>query len=214
MKPEQKEASRALRREGYSLGQVAEKLQVSKSSVSNWVRDIELTQPQKEILRKASGKSLGRAMEVYQKKTQDRHDQWRREAEAEWPILSRDPFFMFGLALYLGEGGKTEPCCLRFSNANAGIIRKAIDFFILVGVPRDQLRLTIHLQDISLVPLAEQFWIAETGIPKSQFMKTRVATSSASLGKRRTLPQGTVGIYAGSSRIRKKLEVWMRLGLE
>src|ERR1035437_1600962 len=61
-KPEQRKEARRLRREeGLSVGGIAKQLHVAKSSVSLWVRDVKLTQKQKEALhmRKVEGGKRG-----------------------------------------------------------------------------------------------------------------------------------------------------------
>lgn len=50
VKPEKREEARELRAQGVSVGKIAHVLSVSKSSVSLWVRDIVLTDEQKQEL--------------------------------------------------------------------------------------------------------------------------------------------------------------------
>jgi transposase len=51
VKTKERELARALRREeGASINEIARRVGVSKSSVSHWVRDIELSQAQHEEL--------------------------------------------------------------------------------------------------------------------------------------------------------------------
>ncbi|NJO84647.1 MAG: helix-turn-helix domain-containing protein [Blastochloris sp.] len=58
---ETREAARRLRREeGLSINEIALKLNVAKSSVSYWVRDIELTPAQADVLRGKRVNNAGR----------------------------------------------------------------------------------------------------------------------------------------------------------
>lgn len=50
MKPKERQEARNLRMQGFSIPRIAQTLAVSKSSASLWVRDIVLTEPQKEAL--------------------------------------------------------------------------------------------------------------------------------------------------------------------
>ena len=62
MKPDKREAARQLRREqGLSINQICKQLSVSKSSVSLWVRDVELTETQKEELNRQHFAHRGQA---------------------------------------------------------------------------------------------------------------------------------------------------------
>ena len=59
MKLKEKEESRRLRSEGLSITRIAKQLNVGKASVSYWVRDIVLTEEQKNVRnKKCSGKML------------------------------------------------------------------------------------------------------------------------------------------------------------
>ncbi len=62
MKPDKREATRLLRREqGLSINQICKQLEVAKSSVSLWVRDIKLTEAQKEELNRQHFAHRGQA---------------------------------------------------------------------------------------------------------------------------------------------------------
>ena len=50
-KEEQKEARRLRKKYGFSLGKISKILNVSKGSVSLWVKDIKLTKTQKNVLK-------------------------------------------------------------------------------------------------------------------------------------------------------------------
>ena len=50
MRVVEKQKARELRSQGYSINEIKTKLNLSKSSVSLWVRDIELTDGQKKLL--------------------------------------------------------------------------------------------------------------------------------------------------------------------
>lgn len=55
MKTEQREAARELRRQGRSVNEIVRELGVAKSSVSLWVRDVELTAEQQHELHNRRG---------------------------------------------------------------------------------------------------------------------------------------------------------------
>src|SRR5438105_12827345 len=105
MKTAERELARELRRaEGASLKEIARKLNVARSSVSLWVRDIELTPEQHLALRErnpiynaqlrgsTANAELGRA------RRRSYQDEGRRRA------LARDPGNIAGCMLYWGDG--------------------------------------------------------------------------------------------------------------
>lgn len=210
--------ARELRSTGLSVGNIAQILGISKGSISPWVADIILTDEQQRILAAHSadactqGRSKGISTNIRNRKL--RWQQAHQEAEIEWPRRSKDPDFMFGLALYVGEGGKTLPYSTRFSNADPAVICKELDFFLQIGISRDRIRALLHLQDENLRGAAEVFWRSKTGLPQEQFYQTIVAISSASKQKGRILPHGTLQLSVNDTHIRQKLEKWMHLALE
>ncbi|MFA6235522.1 MAG: hypothetical protein WC824_15235 [Bacteroidota bacterium] len=218
MKTEKHLEARNLRSKGLSVKVIAKTLGVSKSSVSVWVRDISLTLEQisnlKKVKSKAGEKGREAARDKHRTSRIQRWGNFHQEAEKEWPFFSLNPIFMFGLALYIGEGGKTEPNIAIISNADSSVLQKALGFFRLLGVPDSKFRAMIHLQDQIFQIKAEDFWERKLGIPRNQFYRTRITISCASKQKGRILPNGTLHLYVGDTRIRQKIERWMQLALQ
>lgn len=113
-KVKEQEEARRLRAEGKTLQQIADLLHVGKGSVSVWVRDVPFTPS---------------------KRRYGPHARWhpwkdarlRQIAEChEWAarrlrILSEDAFLASGVALYAGEGSKTDGQ-VRFANTDATMV--------------------------------------------------------------------------------------------
>jgi len=121
MKKELKKRARKLRKEGESVGKISKILQVSKGSVSLWVRDIELTEEQKEKLKdnlriptKKKGcisyrrRSMGEIKwEQYQKERQKKKaTQWRLNNPEKYVNRDQD----IKIALINKRGGACEKC--------------------------------------------------------------------------------------------------------
>jgi transcriptional regulator with XRE-family HTH domain len=103
MKTMKREQARELRRrEGLSLKVIAGRLNVSVSSVSRWVRDIELSDEQKAslVLDVFNGHVKGRAIATAM------HREARLMAQEEGRMLARrgDVLHTAGCMLYLGGG--------------------------------------------------------------------------------------------------------------
>src|SRR5574342_373640 len=109
MKKEAREQARELRRAGHSVKQICRMLGVAKSSVSVWVRDIELTDEQRLALERHypgyPGQNAGsRAVAA-------KYRQLRRQYQEEGRAKARegDPLHLAGCMLYWGEGEKGRP---------------------------------------------------------------------------------------------------------
>src|SRR5262249_1095633 len=138
-----------------------------------------------------------------------------READQEYDRLRYDVDFMFGLALYIGEGSKTQEGLLIVSNCDYRVIRKAIAFFEMLGVSRDRMHCGIHLHPGLSKDDVLRYWYSKTGFHANQFQKTVRAVSSASNGKGiGKQPYGTCRVVVGSRILYHKVMRWMELALE
>jgi len=91
MKVEEKKLARELRKQGWSLNEIRQKLKVAKSSVSLWVRDIELTEKQRQKLSKKGVKKevIEKRRETRLKRENARRQMIIDKAKAEVKNLSK-----------------------------------------------------------------------------------------------------------------------------
>ncbi len=214
VKSEEKSLARELRRQGFSYNEILEHVSVSKGTLSLWLRDIALTDEQ--VARFLDKRCGGREKFILamRQRRDNRWAEYQREAEEEYKLLSQDPSFMFGLALYVGEGSKTQQNELCITNCDPRVIQKGLQFFRQIGVPMDALRCGLHVHPGLSKKGAEQFWQEVTGLPPEQFHTTRDAISRASNGtKGHVQLYGTCQLRACSTRLRQKLQKWMELAL-
>ncbi len=214
MRFEEKQRARELRRQGWSYNDILKEVGVSKGTLSLWLRDIPLTDEQIAGLqcRQLAGREKFIKNERVRRDT--RWADFHKEAEEEYATFSQDPDFMFGLALYIGEGSKTQQNTLCLSNCDPRVIQKGLKFFLKIGLPYQSLRCAVHLHPGLCVETAERYWQEVTGLPKAQFHKTTEAASRASSGRKVNLQvYGTCHIKANHTKIRQKLSCWMTLAL-
>jgi hypothetical protein len=212
MKIEEKNKAITLRRDGLSINQIATKTGASKASVSLWVRDIELSEQQKERLSKR-----GRSIKSIEKRRKNRlynEDKKRREkidkAKGDINNLSSRDLKIIGSMLYWGEGGKGGNWSARLSNSDPDLIRVIMRFFReICNVPEKKFRAHIHTFEGANVRRTEIYWSKISRIPKKQFYKTYIKRSSASLQKRKTLPYGTIEIYVHDTNVFLAIKGWM-----
>ena len=171
---EQAEARR-LRAESWAIADIAEQLGVSKSSVSLWVRDVEI-EPLKRrpSTRTASSNRLHRARlaEI---------EECNRLGIERVGTMSEEAFLAAGVALYAGEGAKTKNAVL-FANTDAAMV----SFFCawlrrFFEVDESRLRVRVYLHEGLDLEAAEAHWAQVTGIPPSQFRAPYRAKADASI---------------------------------
>jgi hypothetical protein len=164
-----------LRRAGLPLAEIATRLGVSKSSVSLWVRDVEL----EPIPRVTRGRR--REPNALQRRRQAEVDRLLVEGRARIGRLSEREFLVAGVALYAGEGSKQDGS-VRFVNSDP----RMVVFFCswlrhFYEIDEARLRLTLYLHQGLDLAAAMTHWSALTGIPPSQFGKPYRAVADPSI---------------------------------
>jgi hypothetical protein len=212
MKVKEKEHAMLLRQQGKSMNEIVQIVGASKASVSHWVRDVVLTEQQKSGL-----SARGRSRDSIEKRrisriqnTKNRDLEVIRAAKNEIDIISKRDLWMFGIALYLGEGGKANRGTARIASSDPDIIQIAIRFFKeICVVPDYKLRGQIHAYENADIEKIENHWSATLGIPRAQFYKTYTKQSIASKQKRKTTPYGTFQLNIHDTTLYLKMMAWI-----
>lgn len=212
MKLEEKKLAINLRKKGYSMNEIKGKLRVSKSSVSLWVRNVQLTDSQKKEL---SLKGLTKESIEKRRTTRLGRENARRQiivdnAKKEIFSLSDQELKLIGIALYWAEGAKTRRGSVQLSNGDPRIIRLMMKFFEKIcKVPKEKFRAHIHIHPHLDVKKAESYWSSISGIPLNQFYKTYSKSNKASQNKKDSLPFGTFDIYVHNTELFLKIKGWI-----
>lgn len=183
------------REEGAAINEIAHRVGASKSSVSLWVRDIELTDGQRLALLErnpAYNRQLSGWTKVAERRRAERiayQDDGRRRARG------RDPGFVAGCMLYWAEGSKARNQ-LQFSNADPVMARFFVDFLKRhFGLRGAEIRITCHLYADHLEKQIEieQHWLDALGLPPESLRKSVVNVYSKYSKRKRVgnLPYGT-----------------------
>jgi len=170
--------ARQLRKKGESVKIIAQKLNVSKSSVSHWVRDIILSEKQLERLQRKmlKGAELGRIRGALKQKKQqqDLVKQSKKEGIERLKNLSSKEYFIAGIALYWAEGDKKNRR-VGFCNSDPRLIKFMIKWLIsYFGVKTNQLTARVGINQIHQERdiAVKEYWSQITSLPLSQFRKT------------------------------------------
>lgn len=197
MKNIEKQSAIQLRLLGYSIKDIAEKLDVSKSSVSLWVRNVQLSDHQLAKLRirphttaAIEKRRISRLNNESVKRNKIIH-----QAKKQITKISDKELHLIGVMLYWAEGGKTNRT-VRFSNGDPEMIKIMMWFFRKICmVPESKFRGYIHIHYHLDYKNAEAYWSYITGIPLNQFFKTYRKPNISSLNKKNSLPNGVMDIY-------------------
>lgn len=177
-KVEERRESEILRKEGMSLSEIAVLLNVSKGSVSTWVRNVKIPEAKKrQMIERYKNKSVqgsliaGSANKEKFRTIRDKHQQeGKRLAELN------DPMFFSGCMLYWAEGSKYRNC-LTFTNSDVNMLRFFLRFlFKYFDIKYEDISISCHyyssngLNNLEV----EKYWIEALEFPESCLRKTTV----------------------------------------
>lgn len=202
-----------MRHKGVSIKDIARILGVAQSSVSLWVRDIELLSAQKERLdyRRHAPAAIKRRRETRLVNESARRQKVIDAATEDIKAISKETLFLIGSALYWAEGTKSVRGIVGFSNSDPRLIQIIVKFFKeTCSVPPKKMRAHVFLHPHLDAHKAERYWSNVSGIPRKQFHKTTQQHNKASKGCKDSLPHGTLSVEVYNTELFLKLQGWMQ----
>lgn len=194
-----------LRKQGKSYLQIQQILGVAKSTLSLWLRDIQLSDKLiQQIYKRGQKKSIEILVKRNKSQTQkalDKAKDIRNLFSKEIGILSRQDLFYLGMGLYLGEGYKrgadgAKWKCVDIANSDPEVIRIMMRFFReCCGVKESDFRIFLSLHTKTREEAVVAYWMKQTALKKENFMKTSFLQAISSHHKYpKRLEYGTVHI--------------------
>jgi 4a-hydroxytetrahydrobiopterin dehydratase len=198
----EREAARRLRAQNLTLADIAQRLGVSKSSVSLWVRDVPFTPSKRRHgpQRRPHPAQVRRLAEI------EALNEFGRTRLGQ---LDERAFLAAGIALYAGEGSKTDGS-VRFANSDPLMMAFFCAWFRrFFDVEERRLRVSVYLHEGLDIDAAEQSWSDVTGVPRSQFTKAYRAARDSSI-RRNKHPYGCAYLDYSCSRTHRTIMGLMR----
>jgi hypothetical protein len=192
-----------LRESGKSYNQISASLNIPKSTLSVWLKNLSLSDDAKSIIQsRVNSTAIKKLIERNKNQTvlaEERHKKIRILAKGEAKTLLSSPLFLSGVSLYWAEGYKqgangSKWKCVDFANSDPDMIKLMIKFFIkFFKIKKSDINIQLMLHNPKNSVNTVNFWHKLTGVPKKNFMKTCSVLSRASLQKRnKTLQYGTI----------------------
>ena len=201
-----------LRHKGRSITEISEKLNVPKSTVGVWCRNLKLGKKQIERLakRQEAGSYKGR-MKFLEKIRRDRlfqTNKLKKEGLNEIKSISKRDLFVSGIAMYLSEGATSENNEeVSFTNSDYRAVLFMKKWFReICGVSDKRFVIQIRINKIhkNKVSDTENYWSKIIGVPLNQFSKTILIKSKS----KKIYPKNSV--YYGTIRLKVKQGVQLR----
>lgn len=186
MKMEQRVDARRLRAEGQSVKQIAAAVGVSVSSVSRWVRDVELTSEARAhllIRNPARNGEIVRAANIA--RARERRAAW--QADGRRRARTGDPLHHAGCMLYWAEGSKSRST-VEFTNSDPAMVALFSEFLrrcYAVEPATIGLRAYLFADHSAKQRELEDFWLETAGLPRSCLRRSVVNRYSRSSQRKR-----------------------------
>lgn len=177
-KPAEKMKAFALRREGLGIKEIAREVGVAPGTISKWLIDLPLTEPQRKLIHERHlaagnrGRMMGARMNTDKKL--ERIDVARTQAAKTISEVSPDALFFMGLGLYWGEGTKTSSSSLAVSNSDPRVIILMIRWFIeCFDIKKEQFMPRIFISEVhrDRETVITAYWSKTLNIPHAQFKR-------------------------------------------
>lgn len=202
-----------LRRSGVSYQNISQTLNIPKSTLSNWMRDVKWSQQvRKELEEQSKIASTHRIIELTNARKRDLaeiYENARIEARLEFEDFRYYPLFLVGVALYWGEGDRRSKYQVRLSNTDPAMIRTFVCFLTDVcGVPVAKIYASILMYpDIEMLA-CKTFWIESSQLNEQNFQKPIVIEGKH---KTRKIPYGVCTVGVSSRFLKEKMLIWLSL---
>ncbi len=193
-----REKARKLRKEGKTYSEIKRILRVSKSTLSLWLRDMPLSDEQMRTVRDWNPRRIENYRITTQRKREARLSLAYQKAKKDIGILSKRELFLGGLFLYWGEGAKSMRGTTLIANTDPDIVYFFLQWLLLMEVDIRKVKIKLHLYSDMDIETVSSYWSERLGIPRSQFRKPYVKTSTLSgLTYKNGFGHGTCNVIYG-----------------
>jgi hypothetical protein len=197
--------SRDLRAQGWTLTEICAEVGCSKSSASLWCREVEIDMEalaERRRARNLAGNEGARARgpNKLQRRKAAEIEEMQRSGRTRMARLTARELLVAGLALYAGEGSKTDGD-VSFANSDPRMVR----FFVgwlrrFFDIEESRLRFSLYLHEGLDLDAANRFWSALTCIPITQFRKPYRAIPDPSIRRsKHPMGCGTVAYWSATT---------------
>ncbi|MDP2736383.1 MAG: hypothetical protein Q8O59_01200 [bacterium] len=189
-----------LRKFGYSLREISEKLKISKSTASLWMREQKISDSGKKRLENLSIKGREKSKIILQKKRINRIEKIEKECTvlSEKTSFRKDDLKLMLALLYWCEGGKTDRR-VTFINSDHNLIKSFLKLlrksFI---INENKLKALLHLHEYHNRKEMLEYWTNITGIKPENIS---VYNKKNSGKRKRDNYKGCISIRYGDSKV-------------
>src|SRR3989344_2795922 len=205
-----------LRLAGQTYTAIKTQLKISKGTLSDWLKNIPLSPEQ---IQQISRNTVAHRVETYIKNTRAKRENIFKnycsiQKQKLLPLNKRE-LLIAGLFLYLGEGSKSRRSLIQITNSDPSIIKFSL-FWItqVLGIPRNKLRIQLHLYKDMSIENEINFWLKTTGLRKEQIIKPYIKKTTSLKINHPSFGHGTCSLYTCNSVIKDEIMAGIKVILD
>lgn len=201
-----REQALGLRKKGHSYGQIKNVLGVSKGTLSVWLRNYPLSPERIQELRNRSEVRIEKFRKTMEMKRASRLAVCYKNEKAKILPLTKKEFFIAGLMLYWGEGGKDIQGSINISNTDPAVLKFMLRWFgKALKIPIKEVRVYLHLYNDMDKTQKLVFWSRALGLPISQFRKPYIKKTNRNRINHKGFGHGTCNLVVRNIRLKEKI---------
>lgn len=218
MKLEEKQKAIKLRKAGRTYSEILSEIPIAKSTLSEWLKSVQLATPQKQRLTKKRKEASLRGGQARHKARISEVEALEHKGRAEVDTLSARELWLIGIALYWAEGSKqyehSPSTGIMFSNSDPQMIHVFLKWLKQMNVPSSEIYFELYVHDTrkSEALTFKNWWVRQLDISPRQlnriyFKKGNPKTNRKNIAD---LYHGLVRIKVNSSTIlNRKINGWI-----
>jgi hypothetical protein len=196
--------ARQLRRERrLSLDEIVERLQLPRTTVFLWIRDIPLgREPNRSV-------AAERAAEANRERYRLQREAAYAQGAAEYAALAARPTFVDFVVLYIAEGSKRERNTVAICNSDALVMGLAVRWLRSLTDARVHFSIQYHAdQDLDQL---RQFWGQRLSFDPDDLALQRKSNSGQLTGRSWRSVHGVITARVYDTALRARLQAWIDL---
>lgn len=199
---------------GYSYSEIMGELHVPKSTLSNWLKDMPLSEQQTNLLkvRLVSKVSKGRlrASVALRSARVFRETKAFDEAIISFEKYSHNPFFTLGVGLYWAEGGKKSGY-FQFTNSDPDMVVIMLNWMEkFLGISRNDAKYRLFIHSPYRNERCEEYWASVMGVNLSLFYETIYKSTQYDI-KKNLEYKGCIRVTVTKIELLRKVTAWQKL---
>lgn len=203
-----------LRLKGYTYGQIKRELNLAKSTLSDWLKDLPLSEDALKRLSKNRETSRDLRIERFR---QTFRDKWisrlskvlENQTKELLPLTDKE-LFLAGVFLYWGEGSKQRNV-VSISNTDPRVMKFALYWITnILKLSREKVYIRLHLYSDMDIKRETNFWSETLDIPKNQFKPAYIKKTTREGLTYKSFGHGTCNLICFSVTLSEKIAMTIK----